>query len=290
LQEFQTTKPKLQSLQAISEKKILLHNEQGVGDQVLYTSLLQQLINLAPFTRVLLDQRLIPLLRRSMPQVNFIEHNLPLKNIEYDEHLPIADLGKYFRKSNIDFQDTQTAYLKADIQKSFELRNQLIKNSKLICGVAWKSKTEKIGHEKSIELELLLPIFKMNNISFVNLQYGDVKNEIDQFNISNELNIHNCNEIDNFNDLDGHASLIHACDFVVTVSNTTAHISGALGKKTYLMCSKGKGQLWYWSNQVNGRSMWYPSIDIYQQKIADQWTEVIDEIKNAIEIKLYEIQ
>ena len=50
-------------------------------------------------------------------------------------------------------------------------------------------------------------------------------------------------EIDNFNDIDGLASLIDACDFVVSVSNTTVHIAGAIGKKTYLMLPQGKGKI-----------------------------------------------
>ena len=47
-------------------------------------------------------------------------------------------------------------------------------------------------------------------------------------------------EIDNFNDIDGLASLIDACDCVVSVSNTTVHIAGAIGKETYLMLPQGK--------------------------------------------------
>ena len=56
-------------------------------------------------------------------------------------------------------------------------------------------------------------------------------------------------EIDNFNDIDGLASLIDACDCVVSVSNTTVHIAGAIGKETYLMLPQGEGRLWYWSKR-----------------------------------------
>ena len=44
--------------------------------------------------------------------------------------------------------------------------------------------------------------------------------------------------------LDALASLICACDIVVTVSNANAHLAGALGKETYLMfrpCAAGCG-------------------------------------------------
>ena len=40
--------------------------------------------------------------------------------------------------------------------------------------------------------------------------------------------------------------IINELDLVVTISNSTAHLSGAIGKDTILMLSKGKGNLWYW--------------------------------------------
>jgi ADP-heptose:LPS heptosyltransferase len=36
-------------------------------------------------------------------------------------------------------------------------------------------------------------------------------------------------------DLDGLAALVDACDLVITITNATAHISGALGKPTWLL-------------------------------------------------------
>ena len=77
-------------------------------------------------------------------------------------------------------------------------------------------------------------------------------------------------------------SLIDICDFVITVSNTNAHISGALGKKTYLLLPKGKGRLWYWSSK-NKRSVWYNSIRTFEQKTVDIWDDPINKLKEIIE-------
>ena len=109
-------------------------------------------------------------------------------------------------------------------------------------------------------------------------------------NKKHNTNIQECLSVDNFNDLDGHAALIQSCDFVVTISNTSAHISGAIGKETYLMRPSGKGLLWYWSNQLNGKSLWYPSIHIYEPNIIGQWFDVVQKIKLAIEKKINETE
>ena len=85
------------------------------------------------------------------------------------------------------------------------------------------------------------------------------------------------NEIDNFNDLDGLACLINACDCVVSVSNTTVHIAGSIGKKTYLMLPQDRGRLWYWPKE-NEQSIWYKSIQIIEKTKVNSWNNVIKNI------------
>ena len=45
--------------------------------------------------------------------------------------------------------------------------------------------------------------------------------------------IYRISEIDYFNDILGVSSIINACDLIITCSNVNAHLSGALGKKTF---------------------------------------------------------
>ena len=283
-----TLKPKLINFDSISEgrKKILIWAEQGVGDQVLYSSMLDQLFNVAPSSQIMLDKRLLPLFERSIPHGRFIDKTIAAEEIEFDEHLPIGDLGKYFRSCRADFDKSLKSFLKADQTRANEFRSTLIGDKKYLCGITWSSKIKTIGADKSIQLEDLLPILALNDITFVNLQYGDIQEELIDFNKKHGLNIKECLAVDNFNDLDGHAALIHACDFVVTVSNTSAHISGAIGKETYLMCPNGKGLLWYWSNQLNGKSLWYPSVQIYEQSQIGNWFDVVQRVKFDIENKI----
>ena len=281
--KLSTTKPKLVNLEPNYVKKILIWAEQGIGDQVLYSSMLDKLLSIAPSSQIMIDKRLLPLLQRSFKKGKFLDSTTVIKNIEFDEHSPIGDLGKFFRTSSTDFDFSRKNYLLADSLRAKEIRADLIKNKKFLCGITWNSETEKIGAEKSIELEDLLPLINIDHIAFVSLQYGDVKEQIINFNKKNNLFLQECLTVDNFYDLDGHAALIEACDFVITISNTTAHMAGAIGKETYLMCPYGKGLLWYWSNQKNGSSLWYPSIKIYKQNAPSQWLDVIQRIKLVIE-------
>jgi len=283
-------KPKLIDLHTSKDKKLLIWGEQGIGDQVMYAGMLDELLNLAPASVVISDKRLITLFQRSFPHGNFIQNSINIKQLDYDEHLPIADLGKYFRSSTADFDNVRKNYLIPDNQMAKKIRSELIGNNKFLCGVAWNSKTFKIGVEKSIRLEDFLPILEINQIAFVSLQYGNIQEQLIDFNRINNLNILECKDVDNFNDIDGHAALIEACDFVVTISNTSAHISGAVGKETYLICPSGKGFLWYWSNQMSGKSLWYPSVTIFEQCIPGRWIDAIEQVKKIIEKKLVDLE
>ena len=280
-----SSKPKLINIDSAYNKKLIICGEQGVGDHILYTSMLNELLNISPSSQILLDKRLLPLLNRSFPQGKFIDKTLAIKDIEHDEHLPIADLGKYFRTFKSDFDINRHHYLLADKQRAKKIRNSLINNKKYLCGVTWNSKIKKIGTDKSIPLEDLLPVLSLKDIAFVSLQYGNVEKQLAEFNEKHDMNILECDSVDNFYDLDGHAALIEACDFVITISNTSAHMAGAIGKETYLMAPSGKGHLWYWSNHTLGKSLWYPSVTIFKQNKTGQWNDVIDEIKQLVENK-----
>ena len=67
-------------------------------------------------------------------------------------------------------------------------------------GIAWKSKRKLLGVDKSINLDQLKPIFELPNTVFFNLQYGETKNEIENFNKNHHIDIISLPEIDLYND------------------------------------------------------------------------------------------
>ena len=116
---------------------------------------------------------------------------------------------------------------------------------------------------------------------FVDLQYTDTSDERSEFKKNYGVEILKIDEIDNFYDLDGLASLIDACDCVVSVSNTTAHIAGSIGKKTYLMIPQNRGRLWYWPKE-NEQSIWYKSIQIIEKTKVNSWDNVIENVTQKL--------
>lgn len=266
-------------------KDVLVWSEQGVGDQILYCSLLPEVKKQTPTLTVMMDARLIPLFKRSMPSIDFIPQNARVSEI--DAQIPMGNLVTEFIKSKEDIKTyRKDAFLIADYSRASELRAclNLAQGEKLI-GVSWISGAPRIGNHKSIELEDLMPIFNIPNTRYVSLQYGDHYQEIYKLEKRYGIKIEVVPEVDNTTDLDGLAALITACDSVVTVSNVTGHIAGAVGTPTFLLDSN---KLWYWNNNQGNRNLWYPSVKTYRKKFATAaWTPQVADITRDLRAQLY---
>ncbi len=255
-----------------------------MGDQIIYSSLLLDALKTKNNFFVSVDPRLISLYERSFygtKNVRFISSKDKLSEVDYDLHIPIGSLGKFFRDSIKAFSNHPSGYLKSRTDLNQTLEKKLKKNNQRVIGISWLSRNNEIGQAKSLALADLLPILSIPDTTFINLQYGDTKKEIEDILSQHNINIVSVNEIDNFNDFDGLSSLISICDFVITSSNVTAHLSGALNKKTYLLLPHSHGKIWYWGTSSNS-TLWYPSIQIFRSKIPNNWYGVTNELLGAL--------
>jgi len=264
-----------------TKARLLIWGEQGLGDQVLYSSMLHDISKIVGNIQVGVDDRLITLLNRSYPRINFISaRSRPLEST-YDCYLPIASMGQFFR-CDIDKFPKPVSFLVADENKILKFRSLLPK--KLICGLSWSSKNNNFSSAKSLKANEITALFVSSNAHFINLQYSpdpcDLK-ILEKYPSSFQT----LDFLDPYNDLDSLAAAIMACDVVITISNTTAHISGALGKETLLLLPYGVGKFWYW-NEYQGRNLWYPNIKVFQQKIEGDWSHPLAELQIYLERKI----
>jgi Flp pilus assembly protein TadD len=261
---------------------LLVIPEQGLGDQIFYAGMLSDLQRHLPGSTVCLEARLIPLLSRSFNQLHFIspeqiDENACIADERYAAQTHIASLGQFFRRDARDMANVQQGYLRADAERIAVLRDRLHANEpnrKLVCGLSWHSKNDEFGRDKSLSLSSLMPVLSLPGMRFVDLQYGDTSAERAELLGQSQISLHKFDDIDNFHDLDALASLISACDIVLTVSNTTAHLAAALGKPVIVMLPASPSLFWYWHLERSD-SPWYPSAVLLRQTQAADWREVI---------------
>lgn len=261
------------------EGNLAVWGEQGVGDQILYASMVPDATTRAGTVTLEIDPRLISLFARSFPKAKFHSIDEDLGTIKSEAHTPIATLGEIFRPSADAFP--KKAYLRADKNRADALRDLLPKN-KIAIGISWRSLNPDFGNRKTAELNAFSCLFTHPDIEIVDLQYGDTTAEIEAIRKNHSGSISHLDEIDNMNDLDGLAALIEACDAVVTISNTTAHLAGALGKPVWVLVPyHGQGKLWYWFKDRKD-SLWYPEARICRQQKGQSWASLIASVTPEI--------
>ena len=256
--------------------------EQGIGDQILHASMLPELRKFPQKKIISVEKKLLPIFKRSFPDFEFIDKATFLPEHEYDQHIPIANLGKFFRNNKNDFIDAEKNYLVANEQIIYRARDGESLGGKKLCGISWKSTNKSLGKQKSIALMDLSELLKIKNVDFINLQYGDTAAEIRNVNSALDIKINDVQDIDLYEDIDSVLGLIDACDIILTTSNSTAHLAGGLGKEVLLLLPFSVGRFWYW-HDIDGVSLWYPSIRVFKQEKQGDWSKPIEAAKKYLE-------
>ena len=257
-------------------RRLLLWSEQGIGDQILYASMIPELVNSALRITAEVDPRLAALFRRSLTGVSVVPRQDPglIAPGQYDCQSPLAGLGRWLRPG-LDAFPRDGGYLKAEPERANAFGSRLSAfGAGRRVGLSWSSANPEFGDRKSTVLVAWTPLLRVPGISFIDLQYGDTARE--RAALEREgLQIAHLDDVDLYQDVDGLAALCAACDLVITVSNVTAHVAGALGKPVWLLAPRARGRLWYW---FAGRSdsPWYPSMRIYSQPALGDWQGVFD--------------
>jgi tetratricopeptide (TPR) repeat protein len=256
---------------------VLVWPEQGIGDQIIFCSMLEDLQQRVGKVVLALDERLHPLFARSFPECEIITREAARSPNNFDFQIPMGGLGAHFRRSISSCIQNRRAFLKADTTRSARLRKALNPGNQRLCGLSWSSIHPEFGDDKSMPLATLRPLLETPGFRFVDLQYGDTSAARAALKKDTGIDITHLDEIDLTKDIDGLAALIDACDVIVTISNTTAHIAGALGKPVWLMLPQNMGRFWYWQFDRDD-TLWYPHVRVIRQENAGEWTDVIERV------------
>ncbi len=260
-------------------KKILVWGEQGVGDEVHFAGMVPDLLDAGAKVVLESDPRLAPLFERSFAGVECAPRETPpwpgtgAGDIDYQ--IPSGDLGRWFRP-DLDSFPGRDSYLAADEKLRLELRDRYRKDPEgLLVGIAWISKNPEIGKAKSMPLADWRPLAGIPGVTFVNLQYGDTRDEREAFEKEAGTPVLDDGGIDQLADLDAFAAQVAAMDLVISVSNTTVHFSGAMGVPTWVLLNTVPLPVW-----MMGRDdcPWHPSVRLFRQSQAGGWADVIGRV------------
>jgi capsular polysaccharide export protein len=236
----------------------------GPGDEIRAAQIYSDIAKDSDFGRfsIACDPRLRSIMERSFPDLDFVPvarvlrhgvlrdinlySQLPAYDLRYildnvgHEHLLKSDrailavdlLAKY-RRDYPDFHGEK--YLVVDAVRAEGFRRSL-PQGRLLIGINWRSSVSTFSRNLHyLTIEELAPIFEIEGVQFVNLQYDECSEELAWVEDRFPGKLINFPDLDQFDDIDGVAALMSKLDLVVAPATTVAELAGACGVPTWLL-------------------------------------------------------
>jgi tetratricopeptide (TPR) repeat protein len=254
--------------ESIAGKTVLLHAEQGLGDTLQFCRYATLAADAGATVILEVQQPLVNLLT-GMPGVSqLVTSGSPLP--DFTTHCPLMSLPLAF-KTTLSTIPAQRRYLAGDARKVAHWRLKLPRETRPMVGIAWSgSATHRNDHHRSIPLQQLLSHLPRGPI-YVCMQ-KEIR-EADRRVLDATPAIWNvAGELEDFSDT---AALCECMDLVVTVDTSTAHLSAALGRPTWILLSSIPD--WRWMVDRSD-SPWYPAARLYRQPRIDAWDDVLGRV------------
>lgn len=267
--------------------RLLVWNEQGVGDEVMFSSLLPELAS--ELDCVLeCDPRLVSLFRRSLPKVEIVARMEPLPDPRLSapdivRQAPAGAVARWLRPDLASFASKGGPYIVADPDRVATLKKSY-RGAGLNIGIAWHTKADQ-EQGRRIDLAQLEPLLLTPGVRFVSVQYGDHQAAIAALKGRTGIEIFEDPSIDQLKDLDGFAAQLAALDLVVTIDNSAAHFAGALGVPCWVLLPFLPEWRWQRDRSV---SIWWPSLRLFRQSRRGDWSGPVAALSAALAQRLRE--
>jgi tetratricopeptide (TPR) repeat protein len=260
---------------ALSGRTILIHCEQGFGDSIQFA-------------------RFIPLVAERGGRV-VLECPAPLKGLmervegacevvasgkglpSFDCHLPLMSLPRVFG-TRIDSIPRRVPYLYPPLEKLAEWSPKCVDSSTFRVGIVWEGR-KKPDPNRTCPFQFLAPLDGMPGVDFYSLQIREKDAHAEPMNVGPALTDFTAG-ITDFGDT---AALIANLDLVITIDTGVSHLSGALGKETWVILPFAAD--WRWMLDRDD-SPWYPTMRLFRQKRPGDWPEVVGRLREALATRI----
>jgi tetratricopeptide (TPR) repeat protein len=277
-------KPEWLGKEAIADKTLFVHCEQGFGDTIHFFRY-GELLN-ARGAKVIMSvqEPLYRLLKQTSTTIEIINQDEVPRNFDY--HCPLLSLPLIFGTTLATIR-ANIPYVKANAEKTIFWRQKLGEKSKTRIGLVWTAGIKPPGLPEIWSANKLrnIPLAKLAalkhpDIDFYSLQKGQpaeqdlaelLRNDWDGPQIFDYTNL--------INDFSDTAALIENLDLVISVDTATAHLAGAMGKPVWIL--HPFDTCWRWLLDRTD-SPWYPTAKLYRQNKADDWDEVVQRVKSDL--------
>jgi len=276
-------------------KTIVLHGEQGIGDELLFLQFVPEFIMANPNTRIVLDvhPRLFTAIQRSFPNVADIFPTRKSKetpewndSIRVDYKDGLGSLPRWYHK----YRRVNAGWLKPDTDLVAKYKG-IIRNiqeetgqiGRPIVGIAWTGGKKKTRVDlRSIPLEKLVPVLE-NDATFVSLEYiPGAEKQTGELLKQHGIYLHHWPDVVEDMDYEHSMALAAACDLVICVNTSMVHVRGSMGLLTWTLTPHGHAWRYGKKDELNP---FYGEVIQYHQDDGVDWDIPIQKV--AKDLKKY---
>lgn len=272
--------------ESLAGKTIAVLPEQGLGDEIMFSSCVQDLLAVAGQVVIQCDPRLQPIFSRSFAQAivrcrdgdgDGASQTGGVQRADYE--ISIGSLPLQFRTARGSFPQ-RSGYLLADADRVRRWRDALgASTASRRIGIAWRGGTlRNRQYLRSLDLAEWLPLLSQPGCEFISMQNGERRDELRAMCDRSGIVVRDLAP-DIGADIDALAAAIETLDLVITVDNTIAHLSGALGKPVWILVPFSAE--WRYGRERETMD-WYPSARLFRQDAPRDWTTVVERIAQLL--------
>jgi tetratricopeptide (TPR) repeat protein len=254
----------------LAGKTILLHGEQGFGDDLQFVRYVPRVAELAGKVILEVPSELTGLFSRMPGPVTVMPRGAQLPT--FDCHCPLLSLPLAFN-TRLDTIPSATPYLFAAEERLAKWRERLPPSGKRRVGVVWAGSPRfQSDQNRSIGLPRLAPLLSVAGIEFLSLQKDLRPGDREALQTYPQLT-HLGDAIEDFDDT---AAIVSLLDLVIGSDTSVVHLVGALGKPIWILLQYAAD--WRW---LEGRSdnPWYPTARLFRQPTPGDWSSVVEAVK-----------
>ncbi len=264
------SRPELEPGMPMHRKKILVFDEQGLGDSIQFVRFIPKLREAGAEIILECNKHLSKIFSSITSIDSMIERRIDKEpSIEYDYQIPLLSLPRYFN-TTIETIPSQVPYLIAEKKLSDKMFKIIGGVNHFKIGIIWGGNPNHTGdNRRSIPLLYFKRLLSIENVKLFSLQKGTPLKQAEEINfpllILNEY----------LNDFADTAATIENLDLVITIDTSVAHLAGAMGKPVWLLLPFFPDWRWLLNRKD---SPWYPSMKIFRQRQDGNWNSVFDEV------------
>jgi len=258
--------------ESLNGSTILLVCEQGFGDTLQLCRYVTLVANLGATVVFEVPPTLFRLLGTLHGVGQLIEQGGDLPHFDY--YCPLLSLPLAF-KTTLDSIPSPGRYLRSDPLKVSMWQERLGAKSRPRIGLMWNGNPiQPNDRNRSTCLADWLPHLP-TGFQYVSLQ-RELRAADAELLDSHEGMVNTAEHLRDFSDT---AALCECMDLVISVCTSVAHLSGALGKRTWILLAYAAD--WRWLLDRTD-SPWYPSATLYRQPSRGDWASVFQRVAHDL--------